>query len=139
MIKELVRDEALLSQPCEKATAEDAPIAQDLIDTIESMDGAACLAANQIGVTKSVIVYLDEDDRPHVMYNPVMKQALGAFKTVEGCLSLEADSKVTRFDRIKVSYDELVDGELRPRKKSFTGWTAQLIQHMIDHCKGKLV
>lgn len=139
MIKDLVKDEALLSLPCEAATAEDAPIAQDLIDTIASMEGAACLAANQIGVTKAVIVYLDEDDQPHVMYNPVMKQALGAFKTVEGCLSLEAESKVTRFDKIKVSYDELVDGSLQPRKKAFTGWTAQLVQHMIDHCKGKLV
>lgn len=139
MIKELVKDEAVLSQPCEAATAEDAPVAQDLLDTLASMEGAACLAANQIGVAKRVIAYLDENDQPHVMYNPVLKQALGAFKTVEGCLSLEEDSKVTRFDRIKVAYDELADGALAPRKKDFSGWTAQIIQHMIDHCKGKLV
>ena len=93
------------------------------------------MAANQIGVAKRVIVYLDDSDQPHVMYNPVLKQALGAFKTVEGCLSLEDESKVTRYDRIKVAYDELVDGALAPRKKDFTGWTAQII----DHCKGKLV
>ena len=132
MIKELVTDEAILSQPCETATAEDAVVAQDLLDTLASLDEAACLAANQIGVAKAVIVY-------HVMYNPVLKQALGAYKTVEGCLTLESESKVTRYERVKVVYDELVDGALVSRKRDFTGWTAELIQHMIDHCKGKLV
>mgnify|MGYP001863612435 FL=1 len=114
-------------------------MADDLVETLTSMDGAACLAANQIGATTCIIAYLDDDDQPHVMYNPRLLQALGAFKAVEGCLSLEADSKVTRFDRIKVGYSELVDGELKPRKKDFNGWTAQIIQHGIDHCKGKLV
>lgn len=139
MIKELVKDPAVLSQPCESATAEDAPVAQDVLDTLASLENAACLAANQIGATKCIIAYLDESDQPHVMFNPKMLQALGAFKTVEGCLSLEDDSKVTRFDRIKVAYFELVDGELKARKKDFSGWTAQVIQHGIDHCKGKLV
>ena len=139
MIKELVTDEAILSQPCETATAEDAAVAQDLLDTLASLDEAACLAANQIGVAKAVIVYPDENEQPHVMYNPVLKQALGAYKTVEGCLTLEAESKVTRYERVKVVYDELVDGALVSRKRDFTGWTAELIQHMIDHCKGKLV
>lgn len=139
MIKELVKDEAALSQPCEAATAEDASVAQDLLDTLASLEGAACLAANQIGAAKCIVAYLDDNDQPHVLYNPILKQALGAFKAVEGCLSLEAESKVTRYDRIKVFYDELVDGELKPRKKDFNGWTAQIIQHMIDHCKGKLV
>ena len=73
------------------------------------------------------------------MYNPRLLQALGAFKAIEGHLSLEAESKVTRYDRVKFAYDELVDGELVPRKKDFTGWTAQITQHGIDHCKGKLV
>ncbi|MEG1623848.1 MAG: peptide deformylase [Raoultibacter sp.] len=139
MIKELVKDEAFLSQPCEIATAEDASVAQDLLETLASLEGAACLAANQIGCVKRIIVYLDDNEQPHIMYNPRLMQALSPFKTVEGCLSLEAESKVTRFDRIKVAYDELVDGALQPRKKDFTGWTAQIVQHMIDHCKGKLV
>ena len=139
MIKELVKDEAILSQPCEAATAKDETVAQDLLDTIASLEGAACLAANQIGVAKRVIVYLDDNDQPHVMYNPVLKQALGAYKTVEGCLTLESESKVTRYERVKVVYDELVEGALVSRKRDFTGWTAALIQHMIDHCKGKLV
>lgn len=139
MIKELVKDETILSQPCAAATAEDAPVAQDLLDTLASLEGAACLAANQIGASVRIAVYLDENDQPHIMYNPVMKQALGAFKTVEGCLSLDSESKVTRFDRIKVAYQELVDGTLVNRKKDLNGWTAQMVQHMIDHSKGKLV
>lgn len=139
MIKELVKDEALLSKPCETATADDVDVAQDLLDTLASLEDAACLAANQIGVTKSIVAYLDENDEAHVMYNPVLKLALGAFKTTEGCLTRDEESKVTRFDRIKVAYDELADGALKPRKRDFTGWTAQIVQHMIDHCKGKLV
>ncbi len=139
MIKELIKDEAILSQACAPATADDAQVADDLVETLTSMEGAACLAANQIGSTTCIIAYLDDDDQPHVMYNPRLLQALGAFKAVEGCLSLEAESKVTRYDRVKIAYDELVDGELVARKKDFTGWTAQIIQHGIDHCKGKLV
>ncbi len=139
VIKELIKDPDILSRPCEPATADDVEVAQDLLDTLASLEEAACLAANQIGVAKRVVVYRDDNDQPHVLYNPVLKQALGAFKATEGCLSLEADSKVTRYDRIKVAYDELVDGALQPRKKDFTGWTAQTVQHMIDHCKGKLV
>ena len=70
MIKELVRDEAILSQVCEKATPRDADVAQDLIDTAATLDDCSCLAANQIGVTKAVIVYFDDDQQAHVMYNP---------------------------------------------------------------------
>lgn len=139
MIKELVKDEAVLSQVCEPATAEDAAVAQDVVDTLRSLDDAACLAANQIGATKCLFAYVDDNDQVHVMYNPQLKLALGAGKVVEGCLTREGETKVTRYDRIKVAYDELMDGALVPRKRDFTGWTAQLIQHMIDHCKGKLV
>ena len=139
MIKELVRDEAILSQPCELATAEDAPVAQDLLDTLASLEDAAGLAANQIGVTKRVIAYLDDDDEPHVMYNPIMRQALSPFKAEETCLTLDEVTRSTRFDRIQVVYDELYEGELVQRKERFEGFTAQVIQHMIDHCKGKLV
>ncbi len=139
MIKELVSDEAVLSLPCEPATADDAEVAQDLIDTIATLEEAACLAANQIGVTKSVVVYLDEDDEVHVMYNPKLLRGLGAFKTIEGCMTREDESKVTRYERIKVAYDEMHDGDLRSREIDLRGWTAQVVQHMIDHCRGKLV
>ena len=139
MIKELVADEAVLSTPCEPATADDAGLAQDLVDTLASVDDAVCLAANQIGVTKCVVVYQDDDGTPHVMYNPKVLMGLGGQKVVESCLSHPDPVRVTRFAKVKVSYDELVDGQLKARRRDFTGWVAQMIQHMVDHCKGKLV
>lgn len=139
MIKELVHDDAVLSQPCDRATVDDAAVAQDLVDTLTSLEDAGCLAANQIGVTKAIVAYLDENEHPHVLYNPRVLFGMGAFKTEEGCLTREEPSRVTRFIKIKVSYDELVDGAFKPRKRDFTEWTAQMIQHLCDHCKGKLV
>lgn len=139
MIKELVHDETILSTPCEAATAEDAPVAQDLVDTLESIEEAVCLAANQIGVTKAVIAYQDDEGVSHVMYNPRILMALGGAKVEESCLSHEEPVRVTRFAKIKVSYDELVDGQLKARRRDYVGWVAQMIQHMVDHCKGKLV
>lgn len=139
MIKELVHDETLLSRPCAAATAQDADVAQDLLDTLVSIDSTACLAANQIGAEKAIVAYLDEKENPQVMYNPKLLLGLGAFKTEEGCLTRDEVSVVTRYQRIKVAYDEMVDGALVPRKKDLTDWTAQIVQHMIDHCKGKLV
>ena len=139
MIKELIKDQDILSQRCEKATAEDAAIAEDLIDTLNSLDDAACLAANQIGVTKAVVVWRDDDGECHVMYNPRLMMGLQASKTVETCLTLEEPVKVTRYGKVKVSFDELVDGKLITRKRDYLGWEAQMIQHMIDHCQGKLV
>lgn len=139
MIKELVKDDAILSQVCEQATPEDAELAQDLIDTAASLEDCSCLAANQIGVTKAVVVYFDDDQKPHVMYNPKIMMGLRPSKAVEGCLSHEEFSKVTRYAKIKVSYDELVDGSFKQRRRDYTGWIAQMIQHMVDHCNGKLV
>lgn len=139
MIKELVHDEAILSTPCEPATAEDASLAQDLVDTLASIDDAVCLAANQIGAAKAVIAYQDDSGTAHVMYNPKILMALGGAKVEESCLTHEEPVRVTRFAKIKVSFDELVDGQLKARRRDYTGWTAQMIQHMVDHCKGKLV
>ena len=139
MIKELTTDEALLSTPCEEATADDADLAQDLLDTLESIEDGACLAANQIGVAKAVIAYKDDKDRLHVMFNPSMKRALRPGRVEEGCLTREGTTKVTRFDQATFVYQELVEGRLIPRKKERRGWTAQILQHMIDHCKGKLI
>lgn len=138
MIKELVMDAEVLSTPCEAATADDADVAQDLVDTLLSIEDAACLAANQIGVTKAIVAYEDEKG-VHVMYNPKILVGLSAYKTQETCLTTPVDTMITRFNKIKVSYEELVDGELRPRRRDYTGWVAQMIQHMCDHCQGKLV
>ena len=126
MIKDLVKDEAVLSQPCDAVTAEEAAaLAADLTDTLESLENVACLHANQLGVTKAA--------------NAKMIRALGAFKTTEDCLSREEESKVTRYAKAKISYQELAGDKLVTKNREFTDWTAEIIQHMIDHCKGKLV
>ena len=139
MIRELVTDEAILSQVCEQATPDDAELAQDLIDTAESLDDCSCIAANQIGVTKAVVVYFDDDKKPHVMYNPKILMGIRPQRVVENCLTHEELSKVTRYAKIKVVYDELVDGTFKQRRRDYIGWIAQMIQHMVDHCNGKLV
>lgn len=139
MIKELVKDEALLNQAAEPATAEDAQVAQDLVDTMESMrDNCACLAANQIGSNKAVIAY-DNGAKVGVMFNPAIKHCAIPYEVTEACLSLEGESTVTRYKRIIVTFQELVDGELVARQRKFSDWKAEIIQHAIDHCEGKLV
>ncbi len=139
MIRELCKDNAILSKKCQRATPEDASLAQDLIDTLHSIEDGACLAANQIGVTKAVAVYLDDSGEAHVLYNPRVMMGLNATRTAEGCLSHDEPAKVTRYGKVKVSYDELVDGQFVQRRRDLTGWEAQMVQHMVDHCNGKLV
>ena len=84
MIRELCKDDAILSKKCQRATPEDAPLAQDLIDTLRSVEDGACLAANQIGETKAVAVYLDDNGEAHVLYNLRIMMGLNAKRTVEG-------------------------------------------------------
>ena len=139
MIKEIVQDEELLSQPCEPATAEDAPIIADVVDTLLAQENAACLAANQIGETKAIIAYLNSANKPVVLLNPKITQGLNPTTKIEDCLSHDEPSAVTRYKWIRVAFDELVDGKLVPRKKKYEDWTAQVIQHGIDHCNGVLV
>jgi len=139
VIKEIITDTEILSKVCEPATAQDAELAQDLMDTMTSNDNCACLAANQLGVAKCLVVWTDANGNPHTMYNPLLAQALRPSKLYEDCLSLEGSSKVRRFAWIKVDYQQLVDGELVDKREVFEGWNAQVIQHMMDHCAGKLV
>ena len=140
MIQEIVHDEAALAVPAVPATADDAHVAQDLLDTIASMeDVAVMLAANQIGSDKAIIAYLGTDDKHHVMYNPKLLRAMRPQKSLEGCLSIEGETVVTRFQTITVAYEDLVDGKLVARSRKFTDFTAEAIQHGIDHCKGVLI
>ena len=92
------------------------------------------MAANQIGVTKKVCVYLDDAGEPHVLYNPRLVFGLGASKMEESCLTHEEVTKSTRYIKCKVAFDQIVE-----RKQDFVGFEAQMVQHMIDHCLGKLV
>ena len=139
MIKELVKDTDFLAKPLAPATADDAQIAQDLRDTMASLDNCACLAANQIGYDKAVIAYEAGAKGVAVMFNPQVKQAMIPYMATESCLSLSYDSDVKRFKRIIVAYEELVDGKLVARQKKFADWTAETILHAIDHCNGLLV
>ena len=139
MIKELVTDEVTLSTPCEPAGVEDAELAQDLLDTLASIEDGACLAANQIGVTKAMFAYVDDNQRPHVVLNPRILLGLAPARVVEGCLTREEETPVKRFAKVKVQYDELVDDKLVSRRTDFVGWMAQVVQHMVDHCHGKLI
>ena len=139
MVKELVRDVDILSTPCEKATAEDVELANDLKETLESIEDVVCLAANQIGVTKQVVAVYGDDGNVFVMLNPKLLRGLYPMKMEEECMTVDGTAKVTRFGKIKVSYDQIKDGKLVNRKQDFQANTAQAIQHMIDHCNGKLV
>lgn len=140
MIKDIVKDREFLSLPAEPATAEDAQVAQDLLDTMASLeDECASLAANQIGSRKAVIAYEREDGKTFVMFNPKITAFMKPFKITEACLSFDEETEVKRFQVVTVAYEILVEGKLVPRKTKLTGWTAEVVQHAIDHCAGKLV
>lgn len=136
MIREIMRDEAFLSQKAEPATLEDLPVAQDLLDTLTAhKDGCVGMAANMIGVCKRIIIF-DNEGRYMVMFNPEIIKRSGPYEAEEGCLSLTGTRKAKRWQSIKVQYQ---NEQFQIRFKTFTGWTAQIIQHEIDHCEGILI
>lgn len=138
MIKDIVKDEEFLSKPAEPATPEDANVAQDLLDTMAASEDCAGLAANQIGSTKAIIAFLGAHG-PQVMYNPKIVATMVPYKVSEGCLSLDRETVVQRFQLIRVQFDALVDGKFESRTRKLTGWVAEVVQHGVDHCAGKLV
>ena len=137
MVRELMHDPIFLAQKSTPATGEDLEIARDLLDTLaHHKDGCVGMAANMIGVTKRIIA-LDNDGSYMVMLNPEILKSVEPYDTEEGCLSLLGGPRKTRrFRKIKVQYQTL---ELQTRIKTFTGWTAQIIQHEVDHCNGILI
>ena len=136
MIRDICKDEAFLAQKAETATAEDLDTAQDLLDTLAAhREGCVGMAANMIGVNKRIIVF-DDDGKYQVMFNPVIVKHDGPYEAEEGCLSLTGRRKVKRFQTIKVQWQ---NEKLQTRRKTFTGWTAEIIQHEIDHCEGALI
>ena len=131
-----MRDEAFLSQKAKPATLEDLPVAQDLLDTLTAhKDGCVGMAANMIGVCNRIIVF-DNKGKYMVMFNPEIIKKSGPYEAEEGCLSLTGTRKAKRWQSIKVQYQ---NGQFQTRFKTFTGWTAQIIQHEIDHCEGVLI
>ena len=136
MVREIVKDVFFLSQKSTPATADDLDVAQDLLDTLTAhKDGCVGMAANMIGVSKRIITF-DNEGKYMVMYNPEIIKKSGPYEAEEGCLSLTGTHKTKRWKSIKVQYQ---NEQFQTRFKTFTGWTAQIIQHEIDHCDGIII
>ena len=137
MVKELMHDPLFLARKARTATKEDLSVGQDLLETLLA-HRATCvgMAGNMIGEAVAVIAFFDGDS-PVVMYNPEILKAEGEYETEEGCVSLlGGPRKCKRYQKIKVRWD---NEQFRKRIKTFTGWTAQIIQHEVDHCNGVLI
>ena len=136
MVCDICKDTVFLAQKAAPATAEDLGAAQDLLDTlIAHKDGCVGMAANMIGVCRRIIAF-DDEGTYTMMLNPVIVRQSGAYEAEEGCLSLPGIRKTKRFQTIKVQWQ---NERLQTRCKTFTGWTAEIIQHEIDHCEGVLI
>ena len=136
MIREICKDETFLVQKAAPATADDLATAQDLLDTLTAhKDGCVGMAANMIGVCKCIIAF-DNEGTYMVMFNPVIVRQSGPYEAQEGCLSLTGVRKTKRFQTVKVQWQ---NEKFQTRLKTFTGWTAEIIQHEIDHCEGILI
>ena len=137
MVRELMHDPLFLARKSEPAGEEDLPVARDLLDTLAAhRDTCVGMAANMIGVTKRIIVF-DDQGTHTVMLNPEIVRQSGEYETEEGCLSLLGGPRKTkRWRKIKVRYQTM---EFQNRLKTYEGWTAQIIQHEIDHCNGILI
>ena len=136
MIREICRDETFLAQKAAPATADDLATAQDLLDTLTAhKDGCVGMAANMIGVCKRIIAF-DNEGTYMVIFNPVIVRQSGPYEAQEGCLSLSGVRKTKRFQTVKVQWQ---NEKFQTRLKTFTGWTAEIIQHEIDHCEGILI
>ena len=133
MIKPIMTNHLFLARPSEPAGPSDAPTAQDLLDTLAAHSHECVgMAANML---KRIIAF-DDEGTYRIMYNPEIVSRAGEYAADEGCLSLAGRRPVTRYRTIKVRYQ---DAEFREKTKTYTGWTAQIIQHEIDHCDGIVV
>lgn len=136
MVRNIVRDPIFLAQKSLPATPEDLHLEQDLLDTLQAnRDGCVGMAANMIGVLKRVIIF-DDQGTDVVMFNPEIIKCTQPYEAEEGCLSLSGVRKAKRYRSIKVQYQ---NSQFQTRFKTYTGWTAQIIQHEIDHCNGILI
>ena len=138
MVRPIMRDVFFLAQPSETATKEDAGIAQDLLDTLRyHREHCVGMAANMIGVSKRVIVFEDEATSKHeIMYNPEIIERSGEFDVMEGCLSLVGKRPAKRYEHITVRFQDL---QFKERTAKYSGWTAQIIQHEVDHLDGVII
>ena len=136
MIKPIVRDIFFLGQKSEIATMQDLSVGQDLQDTLKAnQERCVGMAANMIGVKKRIII-VNIGIINLVMYNPVIVRKDGPFETEEGCLSLDGVRKTTRYQNIEVEY---LDSSWKKHRQKYSGWTAQIIQHEVDHLSGIII
>ena len=136
MVREIMKDESFLALPSVDATADDLELARDLLDTLVAhKDGCVGMAANMIGVSKRIIAF-ENGDEYMLMFNPEIEKCSQPYSAEEGCLSLTGRRQTKRYKNIKVKY---YNEDFQLRYKSFSGWTAQIIQHEIDHCNGIII
>lgn len=136
MVKAINRDPVSLSKKASPATLLDVPVGKDLLDTLAAhADGCVGMAANMIGIAKNIIAF-DNNGSYMLMYNPEIVSKSGPYETEEGCLSLPGKRKTLRYRTVKVKYQDL---SFKACEQVFTGFTAEIIQHEIDHCNGILI
>ena len=137
MVRELMHDPIFLAQKSSDATKEDLTVARDLLETLAAhKETCVGMAANMIGVTKRIIAF-DNGGKYMVMLNPEIVKASGEYEAEESCLSLLGGPRKTkRYQKIKVRYQT---EDFQIRLKTFESWTAQIIQHEVDHCNGVLI
>ncbi len=136
MVRDIVRDVIFLGRKSQPAVRSDLPTAQDLLDTLAAhRQECVGMAANMIGVLKNIIV-VHTAKGDEIFINPVIEQQSDPYTTEEGCLSLTGTRQTTRYRKIVVSYEDM---KLKKRRRTYTGWTAQIIQHECDHLNGILI
>ena len=136
MVKKIMRDPLFLAQKSVNATETDKQVVVDLLDTLRSnQDRCVGMAANMIGVKKNIIVVATGPFQI-AMINPVITAKSGEYETEEGCLSLNGVRDCTRYQEIEVDY---LDSQFRPQHGKYSGYTAQIIQHEVDHCNGVII
>lgn len=136
MVREIMKDPFFLGQKSEPATKEDVAIGRDLMDTLRAhRDGCVGMAANMIGIRKNIII-VNMGIMDMVMFNPRILSAQKPFETEERCLSLTGVRKTTRYEEIEVEFRDM---DWKLQRRAFTGWTAQIIQHEVDHCNGIVI
>ena len=136
MVREIVKDRILLARKALLATEEDLPLVEDLLDTLKAhREECVGMAANMIGVNKRIIVFAD-GDKLTALLNPVILEKSEPYEAEEGCLSLPGTRKTVRFGKITVRYQ---NKRMEQKRRTFTGFPAEIIQHKIDHCEGILI
>ena len=136
MIRTIVRDPVFLAQPSAPATEKDLQIAEDLMDTLRAnLDRCVGMAANMIGERKRIIV-MAKGPLIVAMLNPKILSGTGEFEAEEGCLSLEGTRKTKRSRSIRLSWQDV---RMKEHAGTLEGFQAQIVQHEIDHCDGKLI